>query len=683
MVHVPCFRHLGLGLIGLGLVAVLGSLGCASGGTTDEGAAAILERLGGEGAGGASSAGAEERRPLPHPIMPPPEFLRAVSAGTRTDSGVPGPFYWQQHADYRLRARLSPGQKRLTGQAEITYYNNSPDALDTLYLHLSQNVHAEGAVRSRPAEVTGGVQLRRIALNGQELEADPAEGEAGYVVEGTIIGVHPSAPIGAGATAELEIEWSFRVPARGAGNRMGWDGEDFFFLAYWYPQFAVYDDVVGWQKDPFRGAAEFYTGFGSYEVVVEAPHGWLVRGTGTLQNRNEVLPDAVSDRLAVAEQSDTVINVLTPTDFGVGQATRRSPNGRLAWRFVADTVPDFAFSVTRRSRWDVTRTPVGDRDRDGAVDFSRIEALYRVTAPKWASAARYARHAIEVQSRYSGLPYPWPHMTAVEGGGIIEGGMEFPMMTLIGNYNARGDSALYYVTAHELAHMWVPMIVSNDERRHAWMDEGMTTFLENQSRREFFPGSQPDSLDQEAYVEWARSGREGEMMRWTDFHYPEASGVASYSKPASLLVALRGLLGEERFKHAYRTFLAEWAFKHPKPWDFFATFDRIADRDLGWFWHSWYFETWTLDQAIEEVVAIPDGTRIVVGDRGLVPMPLRLRITRVDGTEIHREIPVETWLAGSRRAVVTVESGAPVIRVEIDPDHAFPDIDRTNNVWVR
>jgi aminopeptidase N len=324
-------------------------------------------------------------------------------------------------------------------------------------------------------------------------------------------------------------------------------------------------------------------------------------------------------------------------------------------------------------------------DGDGATDYTTIHAFYREPAIRWSQAARYGQHAIRSLSEFTGTPYPWPHMTAVEGAGIIGGGMEFPMMTLIGDYTAAGDEALYNVTAHELAHMWVPMIVSVDERRYSWFDEGTTSFNENQVRKDIFRGVPSDSLEAEVYLRTARAGEEGEMMRRSAYHYPgPAFGVASYAKPATVLVALRGLLGEDTFQRAYHEFYDRWSWKHPYPWDLWATFEDVSGRDLDWFWRSWYYETWVLDQAIGEVSTGPGGTAtITVEDRGEVPMPARLRITLESGAVIEREVPVETWLRGVRTASVTVDAPAPVVRVEIDAEHAFPDVDRRNNVWVR
>jgi hypothetical protein len=198
--------------------------------------------------------------------------------------------------------------------------------------------------------------------------------------------------------------------------------------------------------------------------------------------------------------------------------TARHERGRLRWRFVSDSVRDVAFSATRRSNWDGMRTPVGDRNGDGRTDYSSHHSFWRASAPLWSEVARYSAHAIAFLLRFIDMPYPWPHMTAVEGGEIIGGGMEFPMMTIMGDYNQRGDSALYYVTAHELAHMWFPMIVSTDERRYTWMDEGNTTFNENMARMDFFPGRNHHATTC-TYLQIAGTDEEGEMMRRSAYHY--------------------------------------------------------------------------------------------------------------------------------------------------------------------
>ncbi len=625
----------------------------------------------------------QSTRPIPYPVFVPDEFAEAISNGTRTATGEPGAEYWQQWTDYSIRGRMVPSTKRVEGSAELVYHNNSPDSLSYIALFLLQNLHAEGAARGSQVEVTGGVELRRVRASGADLFERDGNEEAGYEVDGTVLRVFPSQPVLPGATIDLSFEWAFRVPQVGAGGRMGWDSDDMYHIAYWYPQMAVYDDVVGWQTDQFLDNAEFYSSFGNYDIEIEAPVGWLIMGTGRLENPEEVLSDEVLSRYQHAFQSDDVIHIVTQNDVGPGSATRLSRSGELIWRFRADSVRDVAFSALLASNWDAARTPVGDRDGDGETEYALINSFWRPSAPKWQHSCRYAQHSIDFLSRWTGIPYPWPHMTAVEGGNIIGGGMEYPMMTLIGEYNTRSDSALYYVTAHELGHMWVPMIVNTDETRHGWMDEGMTTFNENQARKEFFPGIDHDIPDQENYLVASSEGRDGSMMRWTGFHRPGVSGVVSYQKPATVLVALRGLLGEETFLRGFKKFFADWAFKHPKPWDFFNTFNTASDRDLGWFWRSWYYEDWTLDQAVAQVIQEYTLVTVVVEDRGLVPMPARLTVTLEDGSVLEREIPAESWLHGETKVELSIPVKSTVTRVEIDAAGVFPDIDRSNNVWER
>ncbi len=247
----------------------------------------------------------------------------------------------------------------------------------------------------------------------------------------------------------------------------------------------------------------------------------------------------------------------------------------------------------------------------------------------------------------------------------------------------RSDSALYYVTAHEEAHMWLPMLVGVDEKRYAWMEEGSTSFNENQARKEFFPGFDHDDPDRRSYVNVARSDREGEMMRWTDFHYQGARVPASYSKPATTLVALRRMLGQKVFDEAWQRYIRTWRFKHPKPWDFFHMMDQAAGESLDWFWYTWYYTTWSLDQAIESVEDVDGGVRITVHDVGNLPMPVYLTLTLEDDSTVEAIIPVGIWLAGSRTATTVVDTDGTVVLVEIGSGKSLPDVDRKNNVWQR
>jgi hypothetical protein len=270
----------------------------------------------------------------------------------------------------------------------------------------------------------------------------------------------------------------------------------------------------------------------------------------------------------------------------------------------------------------------------------------------------------------------------VEGDGIIGGGMEEPMMTIIGGYDNANDRALYSVINHELAHNWVPMIVNTDERRRSWMDEGTTDFNDAAASADMYPGYDGKQGEFSSYIGLARTGYEGALMRYSDhLDSPGHYGVHAYTKPGSLLFTLRSMLGEDVFNRAYQGYLRTWSFKHPKPWDFFNYFNTSTGQDLDWFWQAWYYETWVLDQTIGGVASSGRGTEIEVRDVGDAPMPTRLRITMANGETLQREIPVATWLGGTRTASVTVPAGQEVVQVEIDADEEFPDVMRKNNFW--
>ncbi|SMO59297.1 M1 family metallopeptidase [Gracilimonas mengyeensis] len=621
----------------------------------------------------------EPQRPIPYPIEMPMNFEVALNNGTRTLSGVPGENYFTNTYTYKLDATLSPQDTMLYGKADITYTNNSPDTLNILVFELSQNLHKKGVPRKEFVEITGGMNIERVATADRELQK-VNQYRLGYVIQGTHMLVIPGTEIVPGESIDLEIDWNFKIPQAGASGRMGYSRDNLFYLAYWFPHVSTYDDLQGWFADHFTGNAEFYHDFGDYDISITAPEQWLVMSTGEFLNADEVLSPAVLERYQQAGSSDEAITVVSPDDFG--NATVSSDDSLLTWKFSAEKVRDVAFSATLESQWDAMRTPVGDMDGDGQTDYSRINAFWRSSAPLWEDAADFTAHSISYLSEYTNHPYPWPHMTSVEGAEIIGGGMEFPMMTIIGSYNRAGSQALYNVTAHEIAHMWIPMIVSTNERRFAWMDEGATTFHEAQARWDRYPDSFSRLDEFEPYLGLAGSSYEGEIMRWSDYHYPgPAYGVASYPKPGSVLIALQGVLGEELFTNAWLTFIDRWAYKHPTPLDMFNTFEDVSGRELDWFWRAWYYETWTLDQSIDSVTQDGDQATIVIRDLGKIPMPVDLTISYEDGTEKTHRIPVDTWLQGHREVSIQLDTPSPISEVVIDKEHYYPDVNRANNDW--
>ena len=640
-----------------------------------------------------TAATAAAQRPRPYPVFLPPAVQRAIDAGTRTLDGRPGPRYWQNRATYRLDARLDPATTVLSATGTISYTNASPDTLRFLVLKLRQNVHAPGVPRNRYVTVTGGMELDHLHVDGNETQAVDGRPEPGqYAVDGTILTLHPEAPVLPGATVALDVAWSYPVPPSTGAFRQGQDGE-VFYLGYWYPQMAVYDDVTGWNTDPYMGAGEHYMGYATYDVSLDVPRDWLVWGTGTLENATDVLTPETRARLERAYAGDATVHVVTEAERG--RATQAGRDGRLTWRWHADDVRDVALSTSAAYVWDATSATVDQTNAILPKAPSRvaINTFYRPGTAAWERSAEFEKFSIENLSRFV-MPYPYPAMTAVEG--LIGGGMEYPMMTLVGG--ARSDRSLFSVIYHETSHMWFPMIVGTNEKAYTWMDEGLTSYDTNWGVADFFdgsaanrPASDPWARAAQAHYRLAGTGAAVEPMRHGD-RYPVGGGtsqvdpvgggartVASYSTPAVLLHAIEGLYGRDRFLAAYRDYARTWAFKPPLPYDFFGRIEAGLGEDLDWLWTPTLFDTWTADQAVGAVTEGADGVRVRVQDRGLAPFPAPVVVTYADGRTERQTVPVGTWLGGATEATLTFPAGR-VARVEIDPEGFVLDADLSNNV---
>jgi len=623
-------------------------------------------------------------RPIPGPVYESTPFSRAVARGTRTRTGVPGPKYWVQHPRYTIQATLDPVRNRLTGSETVVYVNHSPDSLRDVAVYLRQNVFAPGVPRRDPVPITGGVTLGHIAVNGHPMTlaasapTDRPLGPGQYAVDGTVMWMALTQPLLPRDSLRLDVAWSYAPPPAPADGREGHEGR-VYLMGYWYPQIAVYDDVDGWVTDPYLLEAEFYMDPADYDVRVTVPHGWVVGATGTLRNATAILSRAARDSLAAARGSGRVVRVVTPGSQAAAAFVAGGPT--TTWRFTAPDVRDFAWGTSDQYAWDATRALV--------PDTVAISSFFRLSAPAAAwrlGGARFTRDAVQQMSAYL-WPYPYPQMTSMEGV-LSSGGMEYPMLTVMQPWadtlSLAGD------LMHETGHMWFPMQVGSNETRYPWMDEGFTQFDVAQGMRVLYgeprPGGRPNDSEAGQRASYLRAARAGEdtplMLAGSGDDYPESRYfVMYYNKTAQALAALRGVLGTETCHHAFVEYGRRWIDRHPQPFDFFNAIGSAAGRDLSWFWTTWFYEAWPLDQALESVTPAGDSVTITIGDRGLAPMPVRLAVTRADGSVQRLEMPVDVWLTGARRAVVRIAAAPRVTRVEIDPEAFFPDLDRTNQVW--
>jgi hypothetical protein len=437
---------------------------------------------------------------------------------------------------------------------------------------------------------------------------------------------------------------------------------------------AVYDDVRGWNTDPYVGQGEFYLEYGDFTYQVTVPAGYIVAGTGTLTNPREVLTSDEIAKLARSAKSDSTIHIVTAADLAAGKGRPRS-SGSLTWKFQAKNVRDVAWAGAPDYNWDASSWK-------GIV----TNAYYRPSAVEtWKDAADMARTSIQGYSTHW-FEYPYPQISVVEG---PISGMEYPMLAM----EARGEDKydLYNVITHEIGHNWFPMIVGSNERIHFWQDEGINTFINTFSEAERYP---------EKGNQMQRAAEERSLIEQTQVHDvdvpvdmpadridPQLLGFTEYVKPSVGLQLLRQeILGPEAFDAAFRTYIKRWAYKHPTPADFYRTMEDVSGHRLDWFWREWFIEDAHFDQAIDTVVTRKQGdtTLVAVGygnlDRGV--LPIRVRFTFTDGKSVNYDYPAEVWsMAGSMYVRRYAFPGETLASIELDPEHRLIDDDRSNNKW--
>ena len=621
---------------------------------------------------------------------------RALDAGTRDLSGTPGPNYWQQQVDYAIEATLDPATDTITGSETVTLHNNSPQALSEIMLRLDHNIFRGAVPRgsSVPAEITDGMVVTRMAVDKDavDLASTAGGGRRGggpgtgtqrrlsaFNLDQTVARVSLAAPIAAKATATLQIDWHTKLPGGpGRGHRMTqrW-GHDLYQPTQWYPRVAVYDDLRGWDTSPYLGPAEFYNNFGRFDVRITVPAGWIVTGTGVLQNPQEVLTDKARERLTHVLDSDEVRTIVGPDEKGPGQSTM--PGDRLTWHFVAETVNDFAWLTASNLELRATRATIPGK---GAIP------IYLAFQPEhengYANAGPIARHALEFYSKLW-APYPFPQLTVQDG---PDNGMEYPMV--INSNQGPAD--------HETGHQWWPMVVSNNETWYGWMDEGFNQYMNILSDAD--AQHQTPNLDRLGQSYGRVSGSEDEPpMMWAANYAGNMYGFQTYSKTPLMLSMLGGIVGDAEVQRAMSEYTKTWAFKHPSPWDYIFFMDKALGRDLQWFWYYWLWTTESVDGSIAGVTSNAGKTVVTVRQDGQMPSPIVLKVqlaasgpavkpmTNAKMVDDHTAIvtyPVDVWFIGNRTFQATLDFGGRAVEsITLDPGGRFPDKDASDNVWPR
>jgi hypothetical protein len=610
----------------------------------------------------------------------------------RSANGAPGPRYWQNRADYTIHAHLLPEKKTLAATEVITYTNNSPDTLDCLWLRLEQNLYKPYSrarlavpIRKKYRALMRGARTRGFEFDSVEVEAGGHRTEADDLISDTRMQIRLARPLKPHTKLRLRIAYHFTIPALW-GARMGWgpskNGE-IFDVAQFYPRMAVYDDLRGWDTLPYL-ANEFYLEYGNFDYYVTVPSNMLVAGTGALVNPRAVLTATQRARLAEARKSDTTVYIRKPSEVN-DPASRPKQGGELTWHFRMKNTRDVAFSASRAFVWDAARIDLPSRKPALAMSVYPAESA---GADAWSRSTQYVKDSVENFSR-RWFAYPWP--TAINVAGPISG-MEYPGMAFEGQKVA--GKRLFWVSAHELGHSWFPMIVGFNERRNAWMDEGFNTFIDTYESDDFNHGEFGPKRD----PEYAPGGGNPVEEIQSVLKDPQAPVIMTrpdaipekYRHPVTYFKAALGLrllreqiLGPKRFDFAFRKFIRDWAYKHPAPSDFFRAMQSAGGEDLSWFWRGWFFENWNADLAVEKLRYVDGdpakGATVTIANRDKLVMPAVVEIAFTDGTKTRIRLPAETWIRRTELGL-PVRSTKPIASVVVDPDHAIPDADRSNNV---
>lgn len=554
-------------------------------------------------------------------IFPTPNVYRSAS-------GAPGQAYWQNRADYTITAYLDEEKRNLRGSETVTYYNNSPDELDYIWLQLDENQQSS----IKKADYQGSSTIPRAATDQQlkvtdlpqkdngfgvnlEKVTDAAGNPLKYTVNKTMMRIDLPKVLRKGDRFIFKIDWNYNIPNRiKMGGRGGYenfaeDGNDLFTITQWFPRMCVYSDFQGWQNHQFTGRGEFALVFGNYNVSINVPADHVVAGTGECTNYEQVLSGEQLSRYRKSQTSSEPVEIIT-----LNEATKAEKNRskqRKTWNFAAKDVRDFAWTSSRKYVWDAMGVTIPENNnRVMAMSLYPKEAynLYRKFSTKAVA------HTVKTYSEYT-IPYPYPVAQSVEAAN----GMEYPMICFNfgrtekdGTYSEGTKNGMIGVIIHEVGHNFFPMIINSDERQWSWMDEGLNTFVEYLTEERWdnkFPSRRGPAHTIVDYMKLPKDQLEPIMSNSENI---VQFGPNAYSKPATGLNILREtIMGRELFDKAFKTYSKRWAFKHPEPADFFRTMEDASGEDLDWFWRGWFYGTDPVDIAIDKVtVATPDFTAI-------------------------------------------------------------------------
>lgn len=601
----------------------------------------------------------------------PRNVQRAYKNQTRDRSGAPGVNYWQNHARYDIKIDVMPPSRTIHGSETIHYTNNSPDSLWVLSFKLILNEHKPGAVRMFKADedyLTSGVHIDNFRING-------VKKEWGETRDGINWWVKLDKRLLPKGEIKLDIDWHYELSKQSDREGVIKDSTS-FYLAYFYPRVAVYDDYAGWDQMAFTGRQEFYNDFNDYTFEVSVPKNYIVWATGTLLNPDEVLAADYAAKLKESMTSDEVVNIVTPKDLRKQQITAQKDVN--TWKWKADNVSDVALAVSNQYNWDAGSVVVDAKTNRRAS----VQSAYDEDAKDFKKMVEYGKHSLKWFSENTpGVPYPYEKMTVVRG----YADMEFPMMANDSS-NPKNPMETLFTAEHEIAHSWFPFYMGTNETRFGFMDEGWATAFEYLIAIEDVGAEDAENIFKNFRV--SRVTKDASIEADIPIILPSnalsGKGLAynMYEKSALGYLALRDLLGEEVFKKTLHGYMDRWNGKHPMPWDFFYSFNSLSGKDLNWFWQRWFFSMNYIDLGIEKVDIAGNGVTVTLRNTGGMPAPVDIVLDMKDGSNIRFHQTPEIWEKDAKKAVVVLKDVGNVTKVSLDGG-IFMDAATEDDIWVR
>ncbi|GMU88764.1 MAG: peptidase [Chlorobiota bacterium] len=587
------------------------------------------------------------------------EFQNAVKKGTRTLDGVPGPNYWRNSADYKLKASLETVTGKIKGTGMIEYRNESPDDLKNLTFNLQPDIYKKGAQRNiaiDPDDAGDGMVINELKVNGTPFPAANIQRIKGAGL------IKLPEPLKSKQKLTVEVSWEFTMP-RTPDPRIGTYGDSAYFVAYWYPQIAVYDDIHGWDALGYEGEHEFYTTAGNFEVELTVPNGILVWATGTLQNRDEIFTKDALKKIDGAAASETPVVICEPS----GIKNMLMSGTSLTWKFKADMVPDVSFCVSNNRRWEAVGLPLSN-GKNVMINSVYVPGVDSLTP----EVVTISRHIMKYFSEvFPGVPYPYEHMTLFNG----SGGMEFPMMV---NQDTENDRWLAtYVTTHEIAHTYFPFMTGTNEKRYSWLDEGMAVYLPLSEQTKLYWLLRYDESTTATLNRTMGTQMDIPLMIPSYNVTGPAHMIGAYGRSGMAFLILEDIIGKDVMQNSLKGFIETWQHKHPTPYDFFFYINKSTGKSLESFWNAWYFDQGFPDLALKDA-GVKSSRKIEVVKIGHYPIPVRLEVEFTDDSKETITRSAEVWLNGEKSLILEIPGKKEIKSVKLGSPK-FPDVDATNN----